>query len=308
MQANTEHELFARLGPVCKRREAAMLLRGLGRAMLGGLAVAGLVVLLWGSAAFCAWAGLPGMPSVPRCVPLIVVSATLGLTPLVGGWLGLCRERDWHAAAVAVDRHYRLHDRTVTALAFLAKSDRKPLEQRQIAQCMEHLNRVDTKAVVPFALPGFVLIAVIFVVLGAAAIAVPLVAGPIAGPPIVPEPRPPIATEPADEEPSAHRATEGVDRAEGIDWHVAPSGEVKVSRAASAAGRTLEQIVFGADSTTKPGQADGEGRRPDGHSREGAEVVLEGEPIPLKHLRAVRRYFESIRPNEYAAPERPAAP
>ena len=307
MQANTEHELFARLGPVCKRREAAMLLRGLGRAMLGGLAVAGLVVLLWGSAAFCAWAGLPGMPSVPRCVPLIVVSATLGLTPLVGGWLGLCRERDWHAAAVAVDRHYGLDDRTVTALQFLAKPERKPLEERQIAQCMEHLDRVDAEAVVPLASSRFVIITVIFVVLGGA-IMLPLAVEPPPSPSIRSEPGPPPTITPADERAIPDTAAIDASVAESVDWQVAPSGEVKVTRAALTAGLTLEQIVAGADPSTKPGQTDADAPGRDAQAEATTQSVLGSEPIPLRHCRTVRRYFESIRPNEYAAPDETGAP
>jgi hypothetical protein len=291
MPANTEHELFARLGPVCKRRETAVLLEAVGRAMLGGLAVAGVVVLLWGSAAVCAWAGLPG---VPRSVPLIVVIAALALAPLVGVWLGLRRQRDWHAAAVAVDRHYRLDDRTVTALEFLARPERKPLEQRQIAQCMEHLERLDANAVVPLALSRFALITVIFVVLGGIAIALPLAVGPMAGSPVESEPErsPPIA-------PSGEKAipdTVGADAsvAESVDWQVAPSGEVKVTRAALTAGLTLEQIVADAGPSPKPGQTEGETPDRDAQAEATPQTVLGSEPVPLRHRRTVRYYFESI--------------
>ena len=289
MQANTEHQLFARLRPVCRHQETAFLFRKVGRAMLWGLAVAGLAALSWAGATTCAWAGLP---PVPRSVPVVVAIAALAVAPLAGSWLALRRKRDWHAAAVAVDRHYRLHDRTVTALEFIEKSERKPLEERQIVQCMEHLEGIDTRVVARPAVAGFVLIAVFFVLLGAAAVAFPLTAGPIASPSIEPQPKPSAPIAPVNEKAAPGRAADA-SLAEAVDWQVAPSGEVRVSRAALAAGRTLEEIVFGPDSAAAPRQTDAEARRPGpGPPR----MALEGEPIPLEHRRTVRRYFESTLP------------
>jgi hypothetical protein len=299
MQANAEHEIFAWLRPVCKRQETAVLLQEVGRAMLWGLAVAGLAAVLWRVAMDFAWAGLPAMP---RGVPVVVAIAALALSPLAGLWLALRHKRDWHAAAVAVDGHYRLHDRTVTGLEFLAKSERKPLEERQIVQCMEHLEGVDAKAVVRLAVSRFAIVSAFFVVLCGAAIAFPLVAGPIARRPIEPEPKPAPATAPAGEQTAPDRAATAPGPGAAADWQVAPSGEVKVSRAALAGAHTLEEIVFGPDASAGLGQTDGQPGRTEAQGRE-AQTVLEGEPIPLEYRRTVRRYFESIRPRDFTAPE-----
>ena len=43
--------------------------------------------------------------------------------PVLGFLVGLALRRSWHDAAVAVDDHYLLKDRTVTALAFAEQAD-----------------------------------------------------------------------------------------------------------------------------------------------------------------------------------------
>jgi hypothetical protein len=215
----------------------------------------------------------------------------------------LRRKRDWRAAAVAVDRHYRLHDRTVTGLEFLAKSERKPLEERQIVQCTEHLEGVDAKAVVRLDVFRFAIVSAFFVVLCGAAIAFPLVAGPIARRPIEVEPQPAPATAPAGEKAAPDAAVIDASYAEAVDWQVAPSGEVKVSRAALAGAHTLEEVVFGPDSSAGPAKTDGQPRQTEAREREPLQTVLRGEPIPLEYRRTVRRYFESIRPRDLAVPE-----
>jgi hypothetical protein len=115
-------------------------------------------------------------------------------------------------------------------------------------------------------------------------------------------PRPPSRGEKA----AAH--TVGIDAsvAESADWQVAPSGEVKVTRAALTAGLTLEQMVSTAD-PSEPGQTDADAPGRDAQAEATPQAVLGSEPIPLRHRRTARRYFESLRPDEYAAPDETGA-
>ena len=159
------------------------------------------------------------------------------------------------------------------------------------------LKSVDAKAAVAVFLPEFVLVTGLSVVLSAVAIGLPLAAGRIAGPPMEPAPEPSAATAPAGQEAAPDRAATGASLAEAVDWRVAPSGEVKVSRAALTGGLTLEEVVFGADPSAGLGQTEGQARRPETLAQEAPEIVLGGETIPLEHRRTVHRYFESLRPN-----------
>src|SRR5262245_20714515 len=47
--------------------------------------------------------------------------SVLAAGPVVAGIAGLVARHTWQAAAVAVDAHYRLKDRALTALAFIRK-------------------------------------------------------------------------------------------------------------------------------------------------------------------------------------------
>ena len=151
MQANTEHEILARLTTVCSAERRRAVLGATGRGLLGGSAIAvalGLVNLALGAAPLFStllpdasswlvrWALLPGAA---------VVALLAG--PSIAAWRAARRRPDRHAAAAAVDRHYGLDDRTRTALVFLEKTDRKPLEQMQIADCAERLAGIDPRAV-----------------------------------------------------------------------------------------------------------------------------------------------------------------
>ncbi len=59
----------------------------------------------------------------------------------------------WHDAAAAVDAHYGLKDRAVTALAFADQPTPTDLHSMQIATRSAHLGTVEPKAVVPMKAP-----------------------------------------------------------------------------------------------------------------------------------------------------------
>ena len=304
MQATTEHEIFARLTPVCSAQRRRAMLQATGRGLLGGSAVAvalGLVNLALGTAPLFStvfpnaswwlvrWALLPG---------LAVVALLAG--PSIAAWGARRRKPDRHAAAAAVDRHYGLDDRTRTALTFLEKTDRKPLEEMQIADCAERLAGIDPRAVVPGGLPKPWGAALALSVLAVAAIAGPpairLPTGPAAAAqPTEADAEGPPATGPTDERPSGGPLPAAPLAAE-IKWRVAPSAEVVVTRANLLDGVPLEEVIFDEDRpgaarrSALPGEADK--IAPGGPAR----IVLEGEPVPWRHRLTVRRYFRSLRP------------
>lgn len=84
--------------------------------------------------------------------PAPLVGGLLAAGPLVGLLVGLVVRRDDHGAAAAIDAHYGLKDRTVTALAF-ANQPAGDLHELQFSDAMAHLHTVEPKAVVPLTLP-----------------------------------------------------------------------------------------------------------------------------------------------------------
>ena len=80
-------------------------------------------------------------------------AAVLLAGPGIGLLVALARQRGWHRAAAAVDTHYRLKDRTATALDFLARKQATPAQQLQIEDAVAHLDAVEPREVVPFRLP-----------------------------------------------------------------------------------------------------------------------------------------------------------
>jgi hypothetical protein len=88
--------------------------------------------------------------------------------PAVGLLAGLWLRRSWHGAGAAVDGHYGLKDRAVTALAFAGQPEPTDLQELQLADAMTHLGRVEPRAVVPLKAPR----TMPFVLAGTAAAAV----------------------------------------------------------------------------------------------------------------------------------------
>lgn len=130
-------QVFSHLSPVRRRQRGMFALRTAVWGLLAGSLVAiGLCVARWLGAPLAGWT-IPG---------------TLVLSPVVGMIVGLVWKRSWHGAAAAVDQHYRLKDRTTTALAFLNKPA-AAYGELQLQDALEHLTQVQPQQVVPLRMP-----------------------------------------------------------------------------------------------------------------------------------------------------------
>ncbi len=78
--------------------------------------------------------------------------ALLGSAAL-GGLIGLLNPITWKRVARLVDQHYRLQDRTVTALTFAARDAQDSLMKLQIADAIERLQPVVARDVMPLRAP-----------------------------------------------------------------------------------------------------------------------------------------------------------
>ena len=105
-----------------------------------GLLCGGVATIVFGMARW--WQSLPNSPWWGAAG--ILGGAVCGLV------VGLILRRGWHEAARSVDTHYRLKDRTATALAFFGKSDDSGMRQLQIDDALQHLGTVNAADVVPF--------------------------------------------------------------------------------------------------------------------------------------------------------------
>jgi hypothetical protein len=117
--------------------------------------------------------------------------ARLGLLaggPCCGFLIGLLLPRSWHGAAVAVDRHYQLKDRTITALAFAHQPVPTDLQNLQFDDAMDHLRTFEPKAVAPLKPPRSWALALLAMLVAAVVLAWPLAAPEAAaGPTPTPE-------------------------------------------------------------------------------------------------------------------------
>lgn len=73
--------------------------------------------------------------------------------PAAGCLLAFLTQRDWRAAARAIDAHYRMKDRTTSALEFLNKPDAGGVHQLAVDDALSHLQQVSARDVVPIRLP-----------------------------------------------------------------------------------------------------------------------------------------------------------
>ena len=294
-----ENEIYVRLTPVRKRQRARAVLCSIGHGLWFGagaavlLGVVNVVLLRWPLHLLYA----PGLAEWPLHQVILPAAAGLILLlgVLLGAWLSTRRMPDWQTAAAAIDAHYRLHDRTTTALRFLDKPDRKPLEDMQIADCLEHLAGVDPQAVVRVGLPKPLPAGLVLLVAAVAATAAAFVVKPSEIRPVVPDVETATPAGPIAPEPATGTAAPGERLPADVDWRPAPSGRVVANRTNLLAGATLEQVVSQADQSTaiagtgSPEEAGVEGGKP-------PETVLEAELLPLEHRRTIRRYFELLRP------------
>jgi hypothetical protein len=134
-----ERAIYARLAQVRRRQRRLFVERLASAGLLFGSAL-GLIL------GFGRWLG--EWPITPGEAVLVFLAG-----PAIGAMLGLVWPLRWHAAAAAVDSHYRLKDRIVTALAFLSKPEKTPLDELQVRDAADHLSQVDPQAVVPWRMP-----------------------------------------------------------------------------------------------------------------------------------------------------------
>jgi hypothetical protein len=128
--------IYGALKPVKGRQQILFTLRSLFTGLLVGAAV-GLVL---GLARFAFGFALPES----------VYIGVLAAGPVIGLLCGLILRRGWHEAAEAVDAHYDLKDRTVSALAFISQPTKSDLHSLQMEDTVGHLKTVEAGAVVPF--------------------------------------------------------------------------------------------------------------------------------------------------------------
>jgi hypothetical protein len=131
--------IYAALKPVRARLQTLFALRCVAWGLIAGAAVA-------------AGFGLARV-ALASDVSWVVGAAALVAGPILGLLVGLTLRRDWHDAAAAVDAHYGLKDRTVTALAFAGHAAPTDLHTAQIGDALAHLRAVQPKAVVPLKAP-----------------------------------------------------------------------------------------------------------------------------------------------------------
>ena len=110
--------VYSHLAPVRSRQQRLFLLRCASMGLLASAAV-GLVLGLG------KWLG--GWQLAGWIAPLVLLAG-----PALGALVGLACRRNWESAAVAVDNHYRLKDRSITALAFLRKPVDDALHELQV--------------------------------------------------------------------------------------------------------------------------------------------------------------------------------
>ena len=283
-----ESELYAILAPVRRRQDTQRMLRWTARGLLAGAAIAVVVAALRWWLPFGVVAGL------------LVAAVVLG--EVAGLWLGMRRKPGWHAAAAAVDAHYKLQDRTVTALAFLAKTPRSPLEEMQIAEALGRLAQVDPRRVVGSRFRREFLGAAGLIVVAAAVVTWPVpqttlepqpglvAAKPKTAKPSSPSQQPSKAKSPVPKPPPDPAAAERLRTA--VQWQRA-RGTAPLGAARAPAGPALRELASQVVGEAGPSDVD-VGAKP----QAAPAVVLEGEPLPLRYRQTLRRYFESIRPRE----------
>jgi hypothetical protein len=163
----------SQLDPIRKRRQRLVALR---------LAVIG---LLAGSVAGVALGAARWLLAWP--VPLALVVPVLAAGPLLGALIGLLGRRDWAGTAAAVDAHYRLKDRTITALEFEASPGRGPFHELQLLDAARFLAEAEPGRVAPWRLPRLLPGAG-----GLLTLALALLLWPAAAPPVAARPEAPL--------------------------------------------------------------------------------------------------------------------
>ncbi|HUR55334.1 MAG TPA: hypothetical protein VMZ71_14470, partial [Gemmataceae bacterium] len=129
--------IHAALKPVKARQQWLFALRCAALGLLGGAVATGV--------AFAVNLGVN--------FPWQVGAGLLAAGPVIGLIAGVALRKNWHGAAEAVDGHYGLKDRTVTALAFAEEGRTSDLHDLQMTEAVSHLGGVEPKAVTPLKAP-----------------------------------------------------------------------------------------------------------------------------------------------------------
>ena len=74
----------------------------------------------------------------------------------LGAVIGMLWSRPWKQAAAAVDNHYELKDRTITALEFAKSDDQTEFHELQLNDATAHLADIDAKNAAPIRMPRHV--------------------------------------------------------------------------------------------------------------------------------------------------------
>lgn len=166
-------QVFTRLSPVRIRQRGMFALRCAVWGLLAGsiMAIALLLVSL-----------------TDVRVYLWQLAAVQIAGPMLGFLIGLIWKRTWHGAAVAVDQHYDLKDRTTTALAFLDKPADGAYCELQLKDTLDHLSNVKAQEVVPLRMPRPFPYAVALLLLTIGMAALSLNTQPIEAAPTEPDP------------------------------------------------------------------------------------------------------------------------
>ena len=141
-----ETRIFTALGQVRQRQRIQSMLAFAAI----GLFLAGLVGIgigVWKNTAM-------------QTVPAMTWFSILIAGPIVGLVTGAFWHQGWKQAASAVDTHYELKDRSITALSFINSSQEDLLHKLQVEEAGAHLAKVKAGDVVPFRLPRTVPFAV----------------------------------------------------------------------------------------------------------------------------------------------------
>lgn len=153
--------LHSRLSPIHRRQLIQSIVAWTAFGLLAGSVISigiGAIRLMSG------WAdgSLIGLAIVFAGPLLALITAVAWLLP----------RPNWIAAARAIDQHYRLKDRTESALDFSSRQvsrEKLSFAELQLADAIEHLQKVDPQAVAPWKsprlLPGALVAAIVAVVL-----------------------------------------------------------------------------------------------------------------------------------------------
>lgn len=144
--------IYRELGPVRRRQESLLAVKALTWGLLASAVIAcGLGAWRLAFAATLPWASVLGIVAAGPMVALIFTFAF--------------RQGGWHQAAEAVDAHYHLKDRSITALEFLTKPLDPVMKSLQIEDAERHLAAIVPAQVVPWRIPRVVPVAATAVVL-----------------------------------------------------------------------------------------------------------------------------------------------